>query len=102
MTMMNNIYESGHLPILQIPKSYNLSSYSLLSFLDVLSRDFLHIILLGRWKLKRKTTRLMVLTKDISNLGQDPCVSVQSSAPTPGKVVVVHDLLCGGSEFFVE
>ena len=45
---------------------------------------------------------MTVLREDISNLGQDPCVSVQNNAPTPGKVVGGHDLLCGGSEFFVE
>ena len=45
---------------------------------------------------------MAVLKEDISNLGQDPCVSVQNSAPALGKVVVVHDLSCGGSEFFVE
>lgn len=44
----------------------------------------------------------MVLKEDTSNLGQDPCVLVQNSAPTPGKVVGGHDLLCGGSEFFVD
>ena len=100
MTTTSNIYESGHLPILQIPKSYNLSSYFLLSFLDVLSRDFLCLILLLTWTLKRE--RMVVLKEDISNLGQDPCVSVQNSARTLGKVVVVHDLSFGGSEFFVE
>ena len=45
---------------------------------------------------------MTVLREDISNLGQDPCVSVQNSAPTPGKVVGGHDLLCGGSGFFVD
>lgn len=96
---MNNIYESGRLPILQIPKSYNLSSYSLLLFLDVHSRDSLCLIP-GTWTSKRET--MTVLREDKSILGQDPCVSVQNSAPTPGKVVGGHDLSCGGSEFFVE
>jgi hypothetical protein len=45
---------------------------------------------------------MMVLKEDISNLGQDPCVLVQNSAPTPGKAVGGHDLLCGGSGFSVD
>ena len=45
---------------------------------------------------------MTVSREDISNLGQDPCVSVLNNAPTPGKVVGGHDLLCGGSDFFVD
>ena len=99
---ISNIYESGYLPILPMPKFYNLSSYSLLSFLDVLSRDFLclRLTLLGTWTVKETMTVL----RDISDLGQDPCVSVRNGATTPqaGKVDVVHDLSCGESNFFVE
>ena len=96
---MSNIYESGHLPILQIPKSYNLSSYFLLLFLDVHSLGF-PCLTLATWTLKKG--KMTVLREDKSNLGQDSCVSAQNSAPTPGKVAGGHDSSCGGGESFVD
>lgn len=99
MTLMSNICESGHLLILQIPKFYNLSSYSLLSFLDAHSLGFPSLILVT-WTLKKGT--MTVLREDKSNLGRDPCGSVQNSVPMPGKVAGGHDLSCGGGEPFAE
>ena len=95
MTPMSNTYEFGY-----FPKFYNLSSYSLLSFLDVLSRDFLFLILLRTQSLKRET--MLVPREDVSNLGQNSCMSVQNCSLSPGKVVLVHELSCSGSEFSVE